>query len=64
MFDAFDETLMFVEGDEPSTQAKLKSQFKNVFQNISDVMDCISCQKCKLHGKLQLLGIGTALKVC
>jgi len=26
-------------------------------------MDCISCQKCKLHGKLQLLGIGTALKI-
>lgn len=26
-------------------------------------MDCISCQKCKLHGKLQLLGLGTALKI-
>jgi ERO1-like protein alpha len=34
-----------------------------VFHNISAVMDCISCQKCKLHGKLQLLGIGTALKI-
>ena len=41
----------------------LKSQFKGVFHNISDVMDCVSCQKCKLHGKLQLLGLGTALKV-
>jgi ERO1-like protein alpha len=43
--------------------ASLKSQFKGVFHNISEVMDCISCQKCKLHGKLQLLGLGTALKV-
>jgi hypothetical protein len=44
-------------------QPSLKSQFKGVFHNISEVMDCISCQKCKLHGKLQLLGLGTALKV-
>ena len=41
----------------------LKTQFKDIFLNISEVMDCISCQKCKLHGKLQLLGLGTALKV-
>ena len=63
VFEAFDETLMFRVGDEPSVQATLKSQFKGVFQNISEVMDCISCQKCKLHGKLELLGIGTALKI-
>lgn len=63
VFEAFDETLMFSEDDEPSVQATLKSQFKGVFQNISEVMDCISCQKCKLHGKLQLLGLGTALKI-
>ncbi len=63
VFEAFDETLMFREGDEPSVQSTLKSQFKGVFQNISAVMDCISCQKCKLHGKLQLLGLGTALKI-
>lgn len=41
----------------------LKQQFKQVFQNISSVLDCVGCQKCRLHGKLQLLGIGTALKV-
>ena len=63
VFEAFDETLMFRQGDEPSVQSTLKSQFKGVFQNISEVMDCISCQKCKLHGKLELLGIGTALKI-
>ena len=26
-------------------------------------MDCVSCGKCKVWGKLQILGIGTAIKV-
>ena len=26
-------------------------------------MDCVSCEKCKLWGKLQMLGLGTALKI-
>ena len=26
-------------------------------------MDCVGCEKCKLWGKLQLLGVATALKV-
>jgi ERO1-like protein alpha len=26
-------------------------------------LDCVSCQKCRLHGKIQLLGMGTALKM-
>lgn len=54
---------MFKEGNEASVQETLKSQFKGVFQNVSEVLDCISCQKCKLHGKMQLLGLGTALKI-
>jgi Endoplasmic Reticulum Oxidoreductin 1 (ERO1)/FAD binding domain len=32
-------------------------------QNISRVLDCVSCEKCKLHGKVALLGLGTALRV-
>ena len=67
MFEAFDESLMFKDGSSASegvsVQANLKKTFKGVFQNISAVMDCISCQKCKLHGKVQLLGLGTALKI-
>lgn len=73
VFGAFDESLLFKvnEADRATREAaggvvpvpSLKSQFKGVFHNISEVMDCISCQKCKLHGKLQLLGLGTALKV-
>uniref|UniRef100_A0A7S4L0X3 Cytochrome b5 heme-binding domain-containing protein n=1 Tax=Guillardia theta TaxID=55529 RepID=A0A7S4L0X3_GUITH len=64
VFEAFDEQIMFKsDGEESEVQKSLKSQFKGVFHNISEVMDCISCQKCKLHGKLQLLGLGTALKI-
>ncbi len=37
VFEAFDETLMFQEGDEPSTLTTLKTQFKHVFHNISEV---------------------------
>lgn len=26
-------------------------------------MDCVGCEKCRLWGKLQVLGLGTALKI-
>eukprot|EP00958_Prasinococcus_capsulatus_P025421 scaffold4305_cov370-Prasinococcus_capsulatus_cf.AAC.1 len=63
VFDAFDESLMFRMPATDDGMASLKSQFKEVFHNISGILDCVSCQKCKLHGKLQLLGLGTALKI-
>lgn len=33
------------------------------FLNMSRVMDCVECEKCKLWGKLQVAGLGTALKI-
>jgi hypothetical protein len=30
---------------------------------ISAIMDCVGCEKCRLWGKLQVLGLGTALKI-
>jgi ERO1-like protein alpha len=33
------------------------------FRNVSSIIECVSCQKCKLHGKLQLYGISTMLKI-
>lgn len=64
VFSAFDESLLFGPTvDTPSTSSTLKHNFKGVFQNISRILDCVSCQKCKLHGKLILLGVGTALKI-
>ncbi|KAK9777526.1 putative Endoplasmic oxidoreductin-1 [Seiridium cardinale] len=55
----FDESLMFKNGEGPS----LKHEFKDNFRNISRIMDCTSCDKCRLWGKLQVAGYGAALKV-
>ncbi|XP_017784756.1 PREDICTED: uncharacterized protein LOC108568285 isoform X1 [Nicrophorus vespilloides] len=56
----FNERAMFAGGDEAQ---KLKLEFKNHFRNVSSVMDCVGCDKCKLWGKLQTQGLGTALKI-
>jgi ERO1-like protein alpha len=42
---------------------ELREQLRFHFQNITGVMDCVGCEKCKLWGKLQFLGVATALKV-
>lgn len=55
----FDESLMFVNGEGPS----LKEDFRNRFRNVSRIMDCVGCDKCRLWGKLQTAGYGAALKV-
>ncbi|KAI1353393.1 endoplasmic oxidoreductin [Xylaria sp. FL0043] len=55
----FDESLMFKNGEGPS----LKEDFRNRFRNVSRIMDCVGCDKCRLWGKLQTSGYGTALKV-
>jgi phosphoribosylaminoimidazole-succinocarboxamide synthase len=41
----------------------LKAEFKNHFRNISRIMDCVGCDKCRLWGKTQITGLGTALKL-
>ncbi len=55
----FDESLMF---QDPSVFG-LKEDFRNRFRNVSRMMDCVGCDKCRLWGKLQTVGYGTALKV-
>ncbi|XP_052180069.1 endoplasmic reticulum oxidoreductin-1-like [Diospyros lotus] len=42
---------------------ELKQQIQRQFRNISVIMDCVGCEKCRLWGKLQVLGLGTALKI-
>ncbi|KAI4300046.1 hypothetical protein L6164_033464 [Bauhinia variegata] len=42
---------------------ELKQKIQHQFRNISALMDCIGCEKCRLWGKLQVLGLGTALKI-
>uniref|UniRef100_A0A3Q3BF37 ERO1-like protein alpha n=1 Tax=Kryptolebias marmoratus TaxID=37003 RepID=A0A3Q3BF37_KRYMA len=57
----FDETSLFA-GDEKEA-AKLKEDVRLAFLNISRIMDCVGCFKCRLWGKLQTQGLGTALKI-
>lgn len=55
----FDEKSLF-RGDASDA---LKREFRHHFKNISRIMDCVDCQKCRLWGKIQISGIGTALKI-
>ena len=41
----------------------LKGEMRARFRNISRLIDCVGCEKCRLYGKLQILGLGTALKL-
>jgi len=68
VFSAFDESVMFQvgdngDGDDDESNMVLRENFKFVFHNISSILDCVQCQQCKLHGKLTMLGYGTALKI-
>ncbi|PWW79261.1 endoplasmic oxidoreductin [Tuber magnatum] len=54
----FDESLMF--RDE---MVGLKEEFRNRFRNVSRLMDCVGCDKCRLWGRVQTQGYGTALKI-
>lgn len=60
--DHFDESTMFKSGSKIE-MLTLKQEFREHFHNISRVMDCVGCDKCKLWGKLQITGLGTALKI-
>lgn len=55
----FNETLIF-----SSPEAKiLKEEFRQRFHKVSALMDCVGCDRCRLWGKLQAAGYGTALKI-
>lgn len=56
---SFHENELFRDQDAKS----LKNEFKQRFRNISQIMDCVGCEKCRLWGKVQVTGLGTALKV-
>ncbi|VDM17013.1 unnamed protein product [Hydatigera taeniaeformis] len=57
----FDESQLF---HEPGKEIlDLKEEFRLRFLNITRIMDCVGCDKCRMWGKLQIQGIGTALKI-
>jgi len=55
----FDETLLF-QGERAQN---LKNEFRIRFRNVTSIIDCAACEKCRLWGKLQTHGLGTVLKV-
>ncbi|KAG6903086.1 hypothetical protein C0995_006273 [Termitomyces sp. Mi166 len=55
----FDETVLF-RGQNANV---LKEEFKTHFRNVSRIMDCVGCDKCRLWGKVQTTGLATALKI-
>lgn len=55
----FDESLLFRD----VVAQGLKDDIRNRFRNVSRLMDCIGCDKCRLWGKLQAAGYGAALKI-
>ena len=71
----FDESMLFTEGGAASTDrwdapaastvapAQLREEFRNRFRNISRIMDCVTCERCRVWGKVQILGLGTGIKL-
>lgn len=52
----FNEDLMF-------KNFEIKEEFKHKFKNVTRLMDCVTCDRCRLWGKIQSTGYATALKV-
>lgn len=55
----FDEATLWVD----DAGGALREQLRARFSNISAAMDCVGCEKCKVWGKLQVLGLASALKI-
>lgn len=55
----FDEGMMFRDKNSQS----LRKEFAERFLNVTRIIDCVTCDKCRLWGKLQTQGLGTALKI-
>lgn len=56
----FREQVMFVNNE---TSAELVNTIQTTFKNISRILDCVACDRCRLWSKVQILGFATALKI-
>lgn len=55
----FDEDLMFKD----DYSSSLKDDFRSRFKNVTRIMDCVHCDRCKMWGKVQATGYATSLKI-
>ena len=58
----FDLATAFTE-ESAETRHELLDEFAARMYNISQIMDCVRCQRCRLWGKLQVMGLGVALRI-
>lgn len=56
----FESLLLF---DPNVVDPDLKNEFRSRFRNVLAIMDCVGCDRCRMWGKLQTIGYGTALKI-
>ena len=59
----FDESSLFSEVTSGSDIEAKRLELKRRFKHLLDIMQCVGCDRCKLWGTLQTLGIGTALRI-
>ncbi len=45
------------------TEREFIEQVKPQFHNITKILDCVPCEKCRLHGKLQFTGLSAVMKI-
>lgn len=55
----FNENLIF----EGELSSKLKDDFRIRFKNVTKIMDCVHCDRCRMWGKVQTTGYATSLKI-
>lgn len=58
----FDESSLFAHDDADNSKTK-RFELQRRFRHLQQIMECVGCDRCKLWGTLQTLGIGTALRV-
>lgn len=59
LHDAINEKALFAS---PEGRA-LKAEFRKRVRNVNALMSCVGCERCRLWGKIQTAGYGTALKI-
>ncbi|KAH3903663.1 ER oxidoreductin SCDLUD_001311 [Saccharomycodes ludwigii] len=55
----FNEDLLF----QDDLTSEFKDQFRSRFKNVTRIMDCVHCDRCRLWGKVQTTGYATSLKI-
>lgn len=55
----FKENLIF----DTELSSEVKDQFRIKFKNVTKIMDCVHCDRCRLWGKVQSTGYATSLKI-